>query len=368
MDINKHPEEDDDGNGTRKNPPLSKRANKATEEDEGDGTKRNIDEDDDDTEADESSAQTKRSKRGDGTIDKIQLVLKASLESSYGDVPHFHSLVSNIERYVLRRERAYVVVPNIIKSNFYSNPLLSLINMTDAKETFGEDMGNMLLLLAVSHGCVLECDEVVKVALQTTGTLPEYFKAIMNKVFHPLKSCGGMNWSTINQLDDRAKIEKLKEKKGYDDKEKTSRKLMATSMAFIGFSPNVLPLFLERTILPRVALASPAINNRVLHYKRIWQNEIPEIGEDAGMIGTLLGLGGHTQTHDFSFSELEYHVFVYKVSELENETTKDSMQEELVMSEYVFSQEKDSKTTHMVKHVTIDDLKNLLKLLKQVRS
>ena len=42
MDINKHPEEDDDGNGTRKNPPLSKQANKATEEDEGDGTKETL--------------------------------------------------------------------------------------------------------------------------------------------------------------------------------------------------------------------------------------------------------------------------------------------------------------------------------------
>ena len=98
--------------------------------------------------------------------------------------------------------------------------------MTDAKETFGEDMGNMLLLLAVSHGCVLECDEVVKVALQTTGTLPEYFKAIINKVFHPLKSCGGMNWSTIDQLVDHAK--------GYDDKEKMSRRRVLLS--FRGFT------------------------------------------------------------------------------------------------------------------------------------
>ena len=227
-------------------------------------------------------------------------------------------------------------------------------------------MGNMLLLLATSHGCVIECHKKVKEALHS-GTLPTDFKAAMRRVFHPLQSCGGSNWSTMDMPFDRAEKKQKKEEMGEDDMERTGRKLMTSSMGFISLSPNALPLFLEKIFTPKIGLGSPAINNRVLHYNRIWQSRAVEVGEEEGMIGTLLGIGDQVQNHDASFANLEYHLFLYKVREKEKENRDESTEDDLVMSEFVFAEEKEQETTHVVNHVSIDDLKSLQKLIKQVR-
>ena len=102
------------------------------------------------------------------------------------------------------------------------------------------------------------------------------------------------------------------------------------------------------------------LNHRPLHLNRVWYNE--GACKD-GIIATLLGYDEKTKRHDTTLSELEYIIFPYTASEKESDDSVGAMEGK---AEYVFSHEKDVKTNHVLHHVSIEDLRELLNVLNGV--
>jgi len=210
----------------------------------------------------------------------------------------------------------------------------------------------MILLMAVSHGCILEVDNAVtNIVEENDGVLPEEFKKVMTSVFSPLKSANGRKREAINEPDLWAEEQVSMGKK--DDGEWVAK----TGLGFV-FSPNALSLFLEKTLFPRLSLASPPINERDLNMKRVWWKEAK-----SGILATLIGVEKDRQKHDATLLELEYHLLPYKISE----RTLDNAPEIMVMSEYIFAHEKEEKTSHAVEDVSAEEVLHLLNVLKEVR-
>lgn len=224
-----------------------------------------------------------------------------------------------------------------------------------------ENLLNALLLCAVSQGCVEDTKTVVKSMYQDKRSKELKMPSFLDAVTKPLRHCGGINWRTNNHVDGSETGEK---QTVYEYRE-TAKMYNFT----LPCSPNFLSLFLETYASPKsgsAVLMSPRVNHRNLHIKRLWG--ATPTSKDPGVISTMLGLRVGEIIRDSSLTDLAYHIFPYKITELPKKddegpstSTSDSG---LVLSEGVFSRGKDIKySCRIVTHITVEDVQELLNVL-----
>ena len=131
--------------------------------------------------------------------------------------------------------------------------LIAMLNRA-AKCNLGDDVLNKVLLMAISNGCVKECDAAIKKVL-VKGALEQDFTSKLERVFKPIHSSGGRNWSSVIAGVPTGNVEGREKLEGKNIK--PDRKWFDGRSHEIRFSPNVLSMFLEMTVFPIIALCLP---------------------------------------------------------------------------------------------------------------
>ncbi len=227
-----------------------------------------------------------------------------------------------------------------------------------------------ILLMAVSHNRVFECSTVLEEARSNENLLSMKFLELLEKVFKPIASVKGENWTANLKTPPPLGNEGLQRlllpepKAGMSTIERKKSQLSLPSQC-VEISPNVLCLFVEQSICPNPTITSPPVNHRPLRLQRVWCKRGHGIKKNHGMIGTLMGIGDQQ-----SIYELDYVCWAYTIR---NCGQPSGVKEAPVVVEAVFGHEKINMAedqgygTEIAHHTTTPDLKNMCNLLKVVR-
>lgn len=230
--------------------------------------------------------------------------------------------------------------------------------------------------MAVANGCVEECDANIRNILDEK-IIPQSFLDIVANCFFPVKANDGINWTSLPK---RRGLPKTDQDEKLGDSVETGTKKDVGLNSILRFSPNVLCLFLQKTLFPRISLCAPSVNQRSLRLKRVWFKEdlMPSLADsdqadtenlpskNPGMIATLLDLVGVEMDYDPTFAVLHYFFFPYKAMETNKEQSKTDA-ETGSMCEYIFAHDKaDASPSLAAYHVTSKDLEDLIRLLFEV--
>jgi hypothetical protein len=111
-------------------------------------------------------------------------------------------------------------------------------------------------------------------------------------------------------------------------------------------------------------MTSPAVNHRALHSTRIWCEHAKLLGDNPGIIATLLGLPSTQPEQDGTLSYLDYLIFPYKLTMKPADISEGTH----ANSEFVLSHLKDVDSQHAATHIGSQDIADLIQLLSMVRS
>jgi hypothetical protein len=220
---------------------------------------------------------------------------------------------------------------------------------------------DMILMVAVGHAAVADCCKFVEEMVSKRSMASSHLPQIVREVLRPLQCCGGENWAAPRRTVHCPSP-------GGSENVRLPGQGSSDSTPQLQFSPNVLSLFLGKSLFPLNALSSPPVNHRPLHLQRVWSGKAIKTTQNPGMIGSLLrlqksledGISEYdTSLHDASFSAMAYTILPYKVVEKCLGTSTP----DCATNEYVFAHEKNSAPGHYPEHVSLDDLKNLITLV-----
>jgi hypothetical protein len=290
---------------------------------------------------------------------------------------------------------------SIVSVAYYNYYLIFFANISIFQiATAPKFIAEMILITAAAHGCIRECDRLLATFLQQK-TIPEDFLSRLARTFRPISSCGGQNWSTRNEPHDfpypdvttpptvmpAAGTASVSSFSNVTTPPPAAGKASMTEDAKLGtqdaklgkllellvetrqnprFSPNVLSLFVEKSVFPIESLTSPAVNHRSLHLKRIWFEHAVSDRNHPNIISTLLGMGESSNYHDRSLSRLDYLILPYKLNENHFHTASEHSPAHAVSSEFVFAHNKEIATDHSATHVGVQDVLDLIRLLSPV--
>ena len=199
----------------------------------------------------------------------------------------------------------------------------------------------MVVLFAVSHNCIDKCLQLVTEGCNN-GSIDNDFVEMLKKVFQPIASCDGENWQA-----------------------RTTTKKTDDDLNGLCLSPNFLSLFLEKSAYPTLSVCSPPVNHRLLRLSCVWEKDAIEVGGNPGIVASMLGIGPDKTIGDITLAELDYHFLPYKVMECDlffggkNPTEGDVYE----VSKPVFSHENEKSTDHVCVHATLQDLRELVRLI-----
>jgi len=236
------------------------------------------------------------------------------------------------------------------------------LNYTGSAVLPKEYLQEMVLLLATSCSCVKTMEKVITEAA-LSGGLQEGMVDVINKVFHPIGSSGGVNWNEEETLTHNAMHMEAPVQNSAD-------LLSAWFATRVNTSPNVLSLFVGQSIVmgqtnrPKHWLTTLGVNHHYLCWQELWQKRYNDDEvQVSGIIASMLGLY-RKQDLDLSLAELEYVVFPYSVIERESNISSNE-----ATTEAVFGHQKDEKVEgngyqQVATHVVLSDWQSLARLLQ----
>ena len=223
----------------------------------------------------------------------------------------------------------------------------------------------MVVIMAATCCCVYEMEKATSNALDS-GVLNSDLVDVIDKVFRPNQSSGGINW-----IKENAAGEVLEENRGpvQHQAQNTDDLLLDWETIPTTSSPNALSLFVGQSIFleerssPKHRVTTVGVNHRVLRWQELWcKSYNMENMKVSGMIASLLQLS-NTDGFDTSFAELDYVVFPYTVLESTDKIPEDAAATEAVFGHQKNNQVQASGLRRLVKHVEVGDWRSLAQLL-----